>query len=445
MKTIKLLALCMLIIWVPTRAQQSVSKDNQGGSNTSAGKPTQSQVQVVETDNGVIIKLGDEELMKITENGGDVNISLNDSNVFSISDEGNSIKITTGTSDLSNSADEMDSIEAEINSEIAYEINQEINAAIFKELNQMLQEVENFNVDIILDNNSVKILGDSAEDFTVEGNDGETQVNIFNDNKEEIVIKSDTTRIKLGNKGVAIIEDEDGSSFTIEDLDDLEDEDGFMCGDEKKKFKGHYMGFEMGINGLLDEDFSMSRTTEESFMDLNTGKSWNVNLNFIQYSLGFGSDKIGLVTGLGMEMCNYRFDNNNSIMDSSGYVIPKYPDNAGIEYSKSKLLTNYLTVPLLIEWQFLDKPRGKRVFIAAGVVGGLKLKSQSKEVYNDGGSEQKDKNKDDFSIVPLRYGFTARAGYGSLAIWGTYYPVALFEEGKGPELYPFSVGLGLYL
>jgi hypothetical protein len=95
----------------------------------------------------------------------------------------------------------------------------------------------------------------------------------------------------------------------------------------------------------------------------------------------------------------------------------------------------------LIEGQI---PAGKkRVYLSAGVIGGLKICSRTKMVYEIDNRKQKDKIKDDFNLSLLRYGFTARAGYRALRFYATYYPTSLFMEGKGPELYPFSVGLTL--
>ncbi len=40
-----------------------------------------------------------------------------------------------------------------------------------------------------------------------------------------------------------------------------------------------------------------------------------------------------------------------------------------------------------------------------------------------------------------RYGFTGRIGYKWLNLWGYYQLSTLFEKGKGPEMYPISVGI----
>jgi len=275
-----------------------------------------------------------------------------------------------------------------------------------------------------------------------------TVVKVGNPEKISVTESRDTTRIKLGNRGVTIIEDEDGTDINWSELDDSDDMDfDSDDGDEKEykkksKFKPNWAGFEVGINNYVNKDFEMNLDPENAFMDLNTGRSWNFNLNILEYGLGLGTDKVGLVTGLGFEWNNYHFDNGNVIYKNEDGVIGEYlvpVDGASVR--KAKLQTTYLTAPLLLEFQI---PAGKkRVHISGGVIGGIKLGSKTKMVYTDAGNKQKDKVRDDFNINSLRYGFTARVGYRALKIYANYYPVALFEKGKGPELYPFSVGLTL--
>lgn len=283
-----------------------------------------------------------------------------------------------------------------------------------------------------------------AENVTVTEDKDKTTVKIGNDRVITIEEGRDTTKIKLGNKGVTIIEDESGTSVDWSDLDEEKEDDGDDDSGKKKpkKFKPHWAGFEVGINNYVNSDFSMSLAPENSFMDLNTGRSWYFNLNFIEYGVGLGTDKVGLVTGLGIDWSNYHFDQGNVIYKDADGIIDRYDppaENASVQ--KAKLQTTYLNAPLLLEFQI---PAGKkRIHISGGVVGGVKIGSRTKMVYTVNGNKQKDKVKDDFNLNVLRYGFTARVGYRGLKVFANYYPTALFESGKGPELYPFSVGLTL--
>ncbi|MCF8224705.1 MAG: PorT family protein [Bacteroidales bacterium] len=247
----------------------------------------------------------------------------------------------------------------------------------------------------------------------------------------------DTTRFQLGSKGMSIVETKDGYKIDIVEMDDKDNgKKNNKSDNRKKKFKPHYAGFEVGINNYLNPNYTLH---SGSFMNLNTAKSWNFNLNFLEYGIGLGTSYAGLVTGLGFEWSNYVFDANNSIKeDANGDVISLIPPYTSI--TKSKLSMNYLTAPLLLEFQI---PAGKkRIHISGGVIGGVKLASRTKVKYQDGGNK-KDVSKDDFSLSPLRYGATFRIGYRALNIFANYYFTPLFGETPTPELHPFSIGLNL--
>jgi hypothetical protein len=255
--------------------------------------------------------------------------------------------------------------------------------------------------------------------------------------KEFSVIDGDTTKLKFGDKEFSVIEDDDGTSLKITESDEDKDESGR----KKKKFKGHWSGVEFGLNNFVDDKFSMARVSGEQFMDLNTGKSWNFNWNIKQYSIGFGTDRLGLVTGLGLEFNNYHFDGDNNIQEVDGNIVTK--DDYPSSLTKSKLKTTFMTVPLLLELQLLQAKRSKRIHISGGVIGGLKLGSHSKVIYKEDGNRKKDKTKDDFNINPLRYGLTARVGYRALNFYANYYLTPFFEKDGDPQLYPVSLGLSL--
>jgi len=273
-----------------------------------------------------------------------------------------------------------------------------------------------------------------------------TSINVGSDGILTYEAKDDTIQVKLGKRGIKIMEKEDGTSIDIIDLDERDDD---RSDKRRKRFRGHWMGFELGLNNLLTSDYNMDYPEESRFMELNTGKSWNFNINFLQYSLGFGTDKVGLVTGLGLEMNNYRFDHSLSIMKEDGVIVADSsylldPNVSNVE--KSKLHTTYLTLPLLLEFQIPAGRNNHRIHISAGAIGGVKLWSPTKVVYKDqNGNKEKNKVKgNDYNLSPLRYGVTARIGYRALNVYANLNLTPLFEKNKGPELYPFSIGLILH-
>jgi len=279
-------------------------------------------------------------------------------------------------------------------------------------------------------------MGDKEVLKVVESGDS-TVVTVGDNSVIKVIDHPDSTSIRLGNQEIVIVEKDGDTDVHIGHVDP-NNHGNFFC---SSRFRGHWAGFEWGINNFLDEDFTISREGEDSFMDLNTGRSCAINLNFAQYSLGFGSSHFGSVIGLGLGFNNYYFDGDNTIAEVDDYVVGV--DTTGV--SKSKLTTTFLRLPLFLEVQFPNTNRARRMYISAGVIGGLKLGSHTKVVYENEYGNSKTKNKDDFNINPFRFGVIARIGFGCISVFGEYYFTPMYIDGKGPELNPFTMGMALVI
>ncbi len=261
--------------------------------------------------------------------------------------------------------------------------------------------------------------------------------------KNEVIIveeNGDTVIVGLGDKGVSIVEDGDGFKITMLDMKDQRKK---YPKKHRKGFEAHWAGVEVGLNNYLTPDLSLVLPAGQEFMDLNTGKSWNWNLNIADFGIPLGTSYVGIVSGLGFEFINYNFDGQNSIMKDldNGQIIEYIPSYAE-SISKSKMNITYITAPLLLEFQI---PAGKhdRIHVSAGVIGGLKLWSNTKIKYRESGDKSKEKNKSDYNLSPLRWGFTARVGYEEVSLFANYYMTSLFKPNTGPELYPFTIGIAI--
>ena len=247
----------------------------------------------------------------------------------------------------------------------------------------------------------------------------------------------DETRIKLGKKEYRIVENNDGVVvFKSSSKDNNNNNSGRR---NNNRFKGHLGGLEFGFNDFLTEFWSTSLNPEDNYFDINTAKSNNWNFLLPCLSIGF-TRHLGIATTIGLNFNKYRFDGNNSITkDENGVIGPSYPE-AGIVYSKSKLATTYATLPIILEGQIPLANSRRTINMGAGIIGAVKLGSHTKVIYYNNG-KQKEKRKDDFSLNTLRWGATARLGYEFFQVYGTCYFTSMFEKGKGPELYPFEVGI----
>ncbi len=206
-------------------------------------------------------------------------------------------------------------------------------------------------------------------------------------------------------------------------------------------FDVHWAGFEIGLNNFLSQEYSLDLPEEYEYLELHTGKSWNINLNLVEFDVNLIGGNFGLGTGLGLEFNDYRFESKMPIKKEGGQVVvdsTHFGDLVNVD--KAKLTMTHLTMPLLFELQF---PEGDEdgFFITAGVIGGLRIGSHTKVVTrDDNGEKEKDKNRDDFFLSSFRYGYTARIGYGAVRLFANYYETPLFEKDKGPQVHPFTLG-----
>jgi hypothetical protein len=264
---------------------------------------------------------------------------------------------------------------------------------------------------------------------------GKTEVTLL-DGKINILDNSgnDTTSIRIGRRNIEIVEEGGKTDVSIHRIEKDENGKGWRRG---KHFNGHWSGFELGFNGLTDEDYSLYPATDADFMELDQPKSMEVNINFLEYSIVLDSH-IGLVTGMGFSMNNYRFDHDLTLVKGDNHIIPLW-FNEDQKVEKSKLTASYLTVPLLLEFQIPVNGRSNRLFISGGLIGGINLGSHTKVKYD----HSKEKDRGSFNINPFKCSATVRAGFNDLSLYASYGLTPLFKNDKGPELFPFSIGISL--
>lgn len=235
---------------------------------------------------------------------------------------------------------------------------------------------------------------------------------------------SDTTHISFGSKDVIIIDREDKNKKA-----------------EKEKAKPIWAGLELGLNSYLSRDGNFDIPEGFSDLELKQAKSVMVSFNFLEKSFELGKSNLWFVTGLGINWNNYRFDNNVNLLKTD--PLATYRDTSTLlKYEKSKLVTTYLTMPLMFEF-FTSRQQKKAFHIGAGAILGLRIGSHTKLKYEEDGKTHKPKVYDDFNLNPFRYGFRVAFGYGGFNMFVDYYASTLFKENKGPTLYPVAAGITL--
>ncbi len=252
----------------------------------------------------------------------------------------------------------------------------------------------------------------------------------------------DSAKVKIGNIEVEVLEGK-GTNISIGSKKLEVDESGNvkLSKVKKPKFNGHWSGFELGINGLTNKEGSLSMPAGYSFLDLRYEKSTNVRLNLFEQNFNISGQKLGLVTGLGFEWNNFRLRQHNMKIDRNAEVFTAVRADEKA-YVKNKIVISYLNAPLMLEFQTNPKSNSDSFHLSAGIIGGLRIGSFQKMEYENG-KKQTEKQHDDFFINPFKADALLKIGWGKLNLYGTYSLTPLFRDGKGPELYPFSVGLAL--
>jgi hypothetical protein len=212
--------------------------------------------------------------------------------------------------------------------------------------------------------------------------------------------------------------------------------------DKRESFDGHWGGFDLGINGLLNPDRSFDMPEGYEFLDQKMEKSINIAINAYEQSFNLIGDHVGLLTGLGLEWNNYRFRDNTIIEDLNDELSGFMALEDEVDYVKSKLVTTYLTLPLMIEIQTNSYSKSNSFHIGAGILSGLRIGTHTKLVHENGKREI-EKNHGASSMNPFKIDLMGRLGWGKLNLYGKYALNSLFKKDRGIELYPFSVGLSL--
>lgn len=264
-----------------------------------------------------------------------------------------------------------------------------------------------------------------------------------NDMGYRIFEHGDSIMVELGKIKVHV-NDDDATSVAIGRHNlEIDDHGNVKFRKHKREdFDGHWGGFDLGINGLLNVDRTFDMPEGYEFLDQKMEKSINVAINAYEQSFNLIGEHVGLITGLGLEWNNYRFHDNAIIEDLNDELDGYLALEDDVDFVKSKLVTTYLTLPIMLEVQTNSYSKANSFHIGAGLLSGLRIGTHTKVVHENGKREI-DKNHGASSMNPFKLDFMARLGWGKINLYGKYALNSLFKKNRGIELYPFSVGLSL--
>lgn len=271
------------------------------------------------------------------------------------------------------------------------------------------------------------------------------------------------TKVNFGSLNVEVTDDPDSTVVIVGRHKFFVDDRGHARYSKiyRNRFNGHWGGVEIGINGYLTPEGDMNYPEEYEFLDLRLGKSIRFDLNLFEQNVSLSkNNKWGLITGVGLEFRNYRFDRKVELVSNQDQIRGYYIDGVGVK--KSKLSATYLNIPLIFEFQTNAYGESNSFHIGVGMIMGLRVRSHTKIKFSEKNIDYnlidpvteevfdtrtvnsiKEKEHDSFHLNPVKMDATLRVGWGWLNLYATYSLSTMFKSGEGPELYPFSVGITL--
>jgi hypothetical protein len=172
--------------------------------------------------------------------------------------------------------------------------------------------------------------------------------------------------------------------------------------------------------------------TSKEAMNVRTGKSVNVNFWFFMQKLNVVKHVVNLKYGLGLELNNYHFDDEKVRLTKNPTIVTIDPALENID--KNKLAADYITVPMMLNFNFT--PRLKRGFgLSVGASAGYLYSSRQKFKGND----DKDKVHDDFTLNKWKLSYIGELNLGPVVLYGTYGMESMWD--KGLDQTPYTVGI----
>lgn len=193
----------------------------------------------------------------------------------------------------------------------------------------------------------------------------------------------------------------------------------------------HLALLEVGVNTLVNTDYSMYSKEETAMLSFGNRKSTYIAINLLSMDVALnkrGTWSFNMGFGFGCE--RYAFAGPYSMQYADGMMRPVKLEG---DIKKSQLGVDYIHMPFLINWNFSNK-----FFVAAGA--NLDI------VMNNFLRYRKPITTIERTVTvnPVQIGATARIGYGKLYGFVNYSFLEMFKSGTGPKANRLSAGVGLF-
>jgi len=173
-------------------------------------------------------------------------------------------------------------------------------------------------------------------------------------------------------------------------------------------------------------------TLNPDWANLRGGKSRNVNIWVFMQRLNLIKHVVNLKYGVGVELNNYFFDDTRVKFSKAPTTVTL---DASLENAKkNKLAADYVTVPVMLNFNFTPNKREKSFGLSGGISAGY-LYSARQKTKMDG---KVSKTHSDFGLERWKLSYVGELLLGPVKLYGSYAFKNMWE--KGLDQTPYTVG-----
>lgn len=202
-----------------------------------------------------------------------------------------------------------------------------------------------------------------------------------------------------------------------------------------------FQGFMIGFTDVTYGTNHPGTTNPEDYFNVNMANSITWSVNPFELDVQLIGETLKFSTGLGYTAKNFSLrDNYFLYKDGDGNMTGSQEAAPNGNLNRNRFRAGYITVPLLLYFNSNEIPQ--RAFrIGGGIVGGLRIFEVYRVKYFE--NDQCIKGNFDrgwntnFLIADLQ----GTIGYGPVNLNYNMSLVPLFEDGRGPEVYPYYVSI----
>ncbi len=172
------------------------------------------------------------------------------------------------------------------------------------------------------------------------------------------------------------------------------------------------------------------------FPELNNGGTLHFGFNS-EWGIKTFSGNWRLWGGIQYDIMNYRFNNNDIRLMANQPMFNTQTDSAN-NSAKSKIVVNYIGIPLSFGYQSKAKAADEGFGIRAGVLAGYRVRTHTKvKLDNDKTTKDFDDfNMNDFMITPF-----VQMSYNDIGLYFRYNTSQLIKDNQGPRYTGMQFGL----